>query len=248
MPHPTTAAFSILGMCGKGAQANGRRAQRKENIALSLSAARQFTMGHPCCVKAPPRILTAIALLTIARAADDLPRRAPGEAMDFEPGLLLNGPVPADPVADVPRLEAALIRAKKSAAEGERLFRAGVIAKVEAEKRALKVVRLAAELAAARMESAKIDLTAASKDFDAGSISRGALDAAKAALTSAIADATAAATEWQRAELAAAELNLSRHRKLLAAGIGSRMMVKRAEAQVATLKSKPAPAIPEAPE
>ena len=98
------------------------------------------------------------------------------------------------------------------------------------------------------MESARIDLTAVSKNFDAGSISREALDAAKAVLTSAIADATAAATEWQRAELAAAELNLSRHRKLLAAGIGSRMMVKRAEAQVATLKSKPAPAIPEGPE
>ena len=194
------------------------------------------------------RILAAIALLATARAADDLPRRAPGEAMDFEPGLLLNVPAPADPIADVPRLEATLIRARKIAAEGERLFRAGVIAKVEAEKRALKVVKLGADLAAARMESARLDFTAVRKGFDAGTISREALDAAKATLASAIAAANAAAIEWRRAELAAAELNLSRHRKLLASGIGSRTMVKRAEAQVATLKSKPAPAIPEEPD
>ena len=158
------------------------------------------------------------------------------------------GPAPAEPIADVPWLEAALIRAKKSAAEGERLFRAGVIAKVEAEKRALKVVKMGADLAAARMESARLDFTAGRKDFDAGSISREALDVAKAAFTSAITAANAAATEWQRAELSAAELNLSRHRKLLASGIGCRTMVKRAEAQVATLKSKPAPAIPEEPD
>ena len=187
----------------------------------------------------------AIALLAAARAADDLPRRTPGEAMDFEPGLLLDAPSAPDPIARVSRLEAALDRAKRSAADGERLFRGGVIAKVDAEKRTRKVVRLVSDLAAAREEAAKADLAAKRTDFDAGKITRQDLDAAQAALTAAASAAADAAAAWQRAELAAAELSLSRHRKLLAAGIGSRAMVRRAEAQLAALKGKPAPAVPQ---
>ena len=187
--------------------------------------------------------LLAIALPAIARAADDLPRRAPDEAMDFEPGLLTGIPLPRDPAAAVPRLEAALDRAKKNAAAGERLFRAGAIAKVDAERRALKVVRLGSELAAARAEAAKTELDAQRAQFDAGGISREARDASQAALDTATTAAAEAAAAWQRAELAAAELNLSRHRKLLAAGVGSRTMVRRAEAQLAALKGKPAPGV-----
>ena len=193
------------------------------------------------------RLLTtilAIALPAIARAADDLPRRAPGDAMDFEPGLLPDTPAAPDPATVEGRVEAALVRAKKNAAEGERLFRAGVIAKVDAEMRALKVVRLGSELAAARAETAKTELDAKRKEFDAGSITRESLDAAQSALDTATTAAADAAAAWQRAELAAAELNLSRHRKLLAAGAGSRTMVRRAEAQLAALKNKPAPAVP----
>lgn len=186
-------------------------------------------------------ILAVATLLVPARAADDLPRRAPGEAMDFEPGLLLpdltNPPGPADTPA---RLEAAIERAKKSAASGERMFRAGIIAKVEAEKRALKVVRLTAELASAHLAAAKAELEIKQAELAAGKISQEQREAAQAS-TDAAAEAAAKATAtWQRAQLAAAELNLSRQRQLLAAGIGSKSLVSRAQSQVAGLKSKPA--------
>ena len=191
------------------------------------------------------KVLATFILAATVRGADDLPRRAPGEAMDFEPGLLLTLPSPREPIAGVPRIEVALDRAKRSASEGERLFRAGAIAKVEAERRSLKVVRLLSDLAAAREEAAKADLEAKRAQLEAGTISQKAIAVAEAALVAAASDAAEAAATWQRAELTAAELNLSRHRKLLAAGIGSRTMVHRAEAQLAALKSKSAPAVPQ---
>ena len=190
------------------------------------------------------RLFTTIAaslLLASTHAADDLPRRAPGEAMDFEPGLLPDLAAAPDPTDTVPRIEAAIERAKKSAASGERLFRGGIIAKVEAEKRALKVVRLGADLAAARLETAKLDLAAKRAEFDAGKLSQEHLDAAQADTNAASEAATAATTAWQRAELAAAELHLSRQRQLLAAGVGSKSMVQRAQSQVAELRRKSAP-------
>ena len=192
--------------------------------------------------------ILVIALTAAAQGADELPRRAPNEAMDFEPGLLPDVPSPREPAAAVSRIEAALDRAKRNAAAGERLFRAGAIAKVDAENRALKVVRLESDLAAARAEAAGTDLAAKRVEFDAGRISRDTLEAAQAAHSAATTAAAETAARWQRAELAAAELNLSRHRKLLAAGIGSRTMVQRAQAQLAALKSKPAPAISPQPE
>ena len=190
------------------------------------------------------KVLATFILAATVRGADDLPRRTPGEAMDFEPGLLLTLPSPQEPIAGVPRIDADLDRAKRSASEGERLFRAGVIAKVEAERRSLKVVRLLSDLAAAREEAAKTDLDAKREQLETGTISRDAIAVAEAALLAATSDAAEAAATLQGAELAAAELNLSRHRKLLAAGIGSRTMVHRAEAQLAALKSKPAPTVP----
>ena len=189
------------------------------------------------------RGITAIAalLLTVAaRAADDLPRHAPGEQMDFEPGLLTGLPAQPDPIAAVPRLEAALDRAKRNAASGERLFRGGVIAKVEAERYALKVVRIEATLAAARAEAAKAALAEKRAELDAGKVPQTELEAAQTLMDTASAEAARAAAAWQRAELAAAELNLSRQRQLVAAGVGSRTMLQRAHAQVSALKSKPA--------
>ena len=195
-------------------------------------------------VKLFHKIIVFLTLVADACAVDDLPRRAPGEAMDFEPGLSLTVPFPREPIAGLPRLEATLAGAKRGAAEGERLFRAGVIAKVESEKRALKVVRIQSDLASARAETAASDLAEKRAQFEKGGISQEALDAAQAALDSATAASAEAAAEWRRAELVAAELNLSRHRKLLAAGVGSRAMVTRAQSQLAALKDKAAPAVP----
>ena len=183
----------------------------------------------------------AILLLASARAADDLPRRAPGDTMEFEPGLITGLPAQPDPATAVPRLEAALARAKQNAARSARLFRSGVIAKVEAERDALKVIRLEASLAAARAEAAKTAHEEKRVEFDAGKLSKEDLAAAQTLMDTASADSARAAAAWQRAELAAAELNLSRQRQLVAAGVGSRAMLQRAQAQVAALKGKAAP-------
>lgn len=193
------------------------------------------------------RILTAIAVsavLASAYAKDDLLRPAPSDAMDFEPGLLPGISSTPDPVSTVAKIEAALDRARKSAASGERMFRAGIIAKVESERRALRVIRLSADLAAARLEEAKIELAAKRADFDAGKLSNEQLDAAETIANEASEAAAKAAAEWQRAELDAAELNLSRQRQLLAAGVGSKSLVQRAQTQVEGLKSKSAPTSP----
>ena len=189
-------------------------------------------------------IIAAFALLVRAHADDELPLQAPRKAMELELGLLPDfpalpdlpaTPLPADSVA---RIEAALERAKKSAASGERMFRAGLIAKVEAEKRALKVVRLGADLAVARSEAAKLGLESKRAEFDGGKLSRQQLDAAQASADAASEAAAAAAAARDRAELADAEINLSRQRKLLAAGIGSKSLVAQAQSKLAALKNK----------
>ena len=183
-------------------------------------------------------ILAATALLASAQATDDLPKKDAGEAMDFEPSLLPDLSAAPDPANRVARIESALARAKGSAASGERMFRAGIIAKVEAERRALKVIRLESDLAAARLESAKLESTSKRAEFDAGKLAREPLDAAQASTDAAEQAANDAAAGWQRAELAAAELNLKRQRQLLAAGIGSKTLVSRAQSQIAGLKNK----------
>jgi len=62
--------------------------------------------------------------------------------------------------ADPARLEKELERAKKNASGAERLCRIGALAKVEAEQRALKVVRLESDLENARLAGAKEELIA----------------------------------------------------------------------------------------
>ena len=185
-------------------------------------------------------VIAASALIACAHAADQLPQKHADEPMDFEPGLLPNLDHAPAPIDSVSKLEAALERAKKGAASGERMFRAGIIAKVEAEKRVLKVVRLTADLAAARLEEAKSALADKRAEFDAGKLSQEQLDAAQASVDAAFEASTAAADAWKRAELAAAELNLSRQRQLLAAGIGNKSLVQRAVSEIAGLRSKAA--------
>src|SRR4051794_31350570 len=98
-----------------------------------------------------PFVLVLAATLS---AQEELPKD-PNEPMDIEPPLLIQEapnrnvvytrpdaaqPVPADP----DQIALALEKAKKTAASGERLYKSGVIAKVDAESRALKVIRLEA--------------------------------------------------------------------------------------------------------
>src|SRR6476660_8245270 len=101
----------------------------------------------------------------LAAQEEQLPKD-PSEPMDIEPPLLIQEApnqnivytTPTQeqkPQADPDQIAASLEKARKSAAAGERFFKAGIIAKVDAEKRALKVIRLEADLAEAKLEQAK---------------------------------------------------------------------------------------------
>lgn len=177
-------------------------------------------------------------------AEDELPTD-PGESLDIEPPLLIQempnrAPLPStpevEPEPDPDRIQIALEKAKKSAASGERLYKSGVIAKVEAENRSLKVIRLEMELAQAQLELAKQTVASQQSRFDTREISQSELEGAKTALVAATNAAQAAVTRRDRAELDAALLNLSRQKKLLALGSGRKSEVNRAEEKVAALQ------------
>jgi multidrug resistance efflux pump len=177
-------------------------------------------------------------------AEDQLPTD-PDESFDIEPPLLIQeipsrAPVQSSPAVetelDPERIQLALEKAKKSAAGGERLYKSGVISKVEAENRSLKVIRLEAQLAQAQLEHATQNVASQQSRFDAGEISQSELESAKTALVAATNAAQAATTQRDRAELDAALLNLSRQKKLLALGSGRKSEVSRAEEKVAALR------------
>ena len=179
-------------------------------------------------------------------AEEELPQD-PGEPLDIEPPLLIQEIPSRDPgqsnAAAAPQLgpeqiALALEKAKKSAAAGERLYRSGVIAKVESENRALKVVRLEADLANARLEAARENVVAQQSRFDAAEVSQSELEKAKAALAEATNEAAAATAQREKAELDAALLNLRRQKKLLAMGSGRKSEVSRAEEKVAALQQQ----------
>ncbi|MEY2494625.1 MAG: hypothetical protein QOJ45_1117 [Verrucomicrobiota bacterium] len=181
-----------------------------------------------------------------ALAQDELPKD-PSEPLDIEPPLLIQEtpnrnirqttPDVADQKElDPERITVALEKAKKSAASGERLYKSGIIAKVEAENRALKVIRLEADLAQANLELAQQNVAAQQTHFDAGEITQAELEAAKSGFLAATNEAQSAADRRDRAELDAAFLNLQRQKKLLAMGSGRKSEVNRAEEKVSALQ------------
>src|SRR5436190_4724101 len=178
-------------------------------------------------------------------AEDELPTD-PAEPLEIEPPLLIQE-IPSRDRApstlevserDPERIQIALESAKKSAASGERLFRSGVIAKLEAENRALKVVRLESDLANARLEVARQIVATQQSRFEAREISQSELEMVKSALVAATTEAVSATARRQKAELDAALLNLSRQKKLLALGSGRKSEVSRAEEKVAALQER----------
>jgi hypothetical protein len=190
---------------------------------------------------------TLSMILAASLLAEEELSQDPAEPLDIEPPLLIQEIPSREPVQSTPgvapeldpeRIQLALEKAKKSAASGERLFRSGVIAKVEAENRVLKVVRLEADLANARLEVAKQNIAAQQTRFDAAEIPAGELELAKSALAVATTDAASATAKREKAELEAALLNLSRQKKLLAMGSGRKSEVSRAEEKVAALQQQ----------
>lgn|SRR5689334_15477275 len=175
--------------------------------------------------------------------AQDVPKSDDDTSFDIEPPLLVkpwdlgsddseeNG---AQPGAG--KLAQQLEGAKKSAAAAARLVKTGVLAKVEAEQRALRVIRLESELAQAQMLAAQEQVTAQKARFAAGQTTQAEVDSAVAALAKASSAAQSAEETYHRAQLDAAALNLRRQRQLLALGSARKSDVARAEEKLARLQ------------
>jgi outer membrane protein TolC len=193
-------------------------------------------------------LFCAVVCLTAMVAAQELPKQETDDSFEVEPPLLIpdrsNEPLPDAGLApksvsnvDPDRLEKQLERAKKSAAGAQRLYKIGVLAKVEVEQRALRVVRLESDLENARLARAKEEIAQQEQKLAAGEISKADLAQAEAGLARAIEVAHAVAEKRQRAEVEAAEINLRRQQKLLALGSGRKSEVNRAEQKLAELKA-----------
>src|SRR5881296_4553010 len=186
-------------------------------------------------------LVTGFALAIAAWGADQSAGNKSEEpdSFDVEPPILKQNlsdePLPN---SDSARLEKQLERTKQNAAGAERLYKIGVLAKVEVEQRLLKVVRCESDLANARVARAKEEVAAQQAKLTVGESTKADLDAAKGTLAQLTEAAQIAAAKRERAELEAAEANVRRQQKLLKLGSGQKSDVIRAEERLAELKAQ----------
>jgi hypothetical protein len=184
--------------------------------------------------------VTLFALAMAAWAADQSAanKSEEPESFDVEPPILKQNlsdePLPN---GDMARLEKQLQRAKQNAAGAERLYKIGVLAKMEVEQRLLKVIRCESDLANARVARAKEELAERDSQLATGEITRDELESIKTALAQLTEAAQVATAKRERAELEAAEANLRRQQKLLKLGIAGKDDVDRAQEKLAELKA-----------
>lgn len=172
-------------------------------------------------------ILGAIGAVASALAAEEpkLPAPDAGLSQEIEPPPLFQNVARDDdsnspPARSVAAIEQDLARAQKRAASADRLVQAGIIAKVEAEERALKVVLLESLLALARLAEAQ-----------AGATKTNAAEIAR------LAEAVRVAAERKHsAEVEAATRHLERQKRLLALGSARKTDVHRAEEKLTRLQ------------
>ena len=190
-----------------------------------------------------PVALLATAMVTIAADPSARHKSDEPEAFDIEPPILKQNlsderlPAAGTPDAEVARLEKQLERAKRNADGAERLYKIGVLARVEVEQRLLKVVRTESDLASARVTQVKEKVDEEEYRVASGENAKDELDAAKATLAQLIETAEVAAAKRERAELEAAEANLRRQQKLLKLGSADKSDVDRAQERLAELKA-----------
>jgi len=190
-----------------------------------------------------PVMLLATAMVTVAADPSARTKSDEPEAFDIEPPILKQNlsderlPAAGTPDAEVARLEKQLERAKRNADGAERLYKIGVLARVEVEQRLLKVVRTESDLASARVTQVKEKVDEEEYRVASGENAKDELDAAKATLAQLIETAEVAAAKRERAELEAAEANLRRQQKLLKLGSADKSDVVRAQERLAELKA-----------
>src|SRR6266542_4112415 len=187
--------------------------------------------------------LLAAAIVTVAAYPSARNKSDEPEAFDIEPPILKQNisdarlPATGTPDAEVARLEKQLERAKRNTDGAERLYKIGVLAKVEVEQRLLKVVRTESDLASVRVTQVKEKVTEEPYRVASGENAKDELDAAKATLAQLTEAAQVAAAKRERAELEAAEANVRRQQRLLKLGSAGKSDVDRAEERLAELKA-----------
>jgi hypothetical protein len=186
-------------------------------------------------------LVTLLTSAMIGRAADQSSNSdEPGE-FDIEPPILKQNL--SDELADsgtpdggVARCEKKLERAKRNAAGAERLWKIGVLAKVEVEQRALKMIKCEAELASARVAQAKETVAEQEVRLASGEMTKQELDVAKAVLAQVIEAEQKAVAKRESAEVESAEANLRRQQRLLKLGSAHKSDVTNAEEKLAELR------------
>jgi hypothetical protein len=185
-----------------------------------------------------PVTLLALAMAVCAADQSAANKSEEPDSFDVEPPILKQNlsdePLPD---GDMARLEKQLQRAKQNAAGAERLYKIGVLAKMEVEQRLLKVVRCESDLANARVARAKEELAEKESQLATGEITKDELESIKTALAQLTEAAQVATAKRERAELEAAEANLRRQQKLLKLGIAGKDDVDRAQEKLAELKA-----------
>jgi multidrug resistance efflux pump len=189
--------------------------------------------------------VTIIATTIAVLAAEQLPQNESEEpdSFDIEPPILKQNlsddslSTTAAPSSDIARLEKQFERAKKSAASAERLCKNGILSKVEAEQRVLRVFRCECDLANARLAQAKDEVALQESRVAPDENAKAELDASKIALAQLTQAAELALKKRERAELDFAEANLRRQEKLLRLGSGQKSDVNRAQEKLAELKT-----------
>ena len=185
-----------------------------------------------------PVTLLALAMAVCAADQSGANKTEEPDSFDVEPPILKQNlsdePLPD---GDMARLEKQLQRAKQNAAGAERLYKIGVLAKMEVEQRLLKVVRCESDLANARVARAKEELAEKESQLATGEITTDELESIKTALAQLTEAAQVAMAKRERAELEAAEANLRRQQKLLKLGIAGKDDVDRAQEKLAELKA-----------
>lgn len=185
-----------------------------------------------------PVTLLALTMAVCAAEQSTGNKSEEPDSFDVEPPILKQNlsdePLPD---GDMARLEKQLQRAKQNAAGAERLYKIGVLAKMEVEQRLLKVIRCESDLANARVARAKEELVEKESQLATGEITRDELESIKTALAQLTEAAQVATAKRERAELEAAEANLRRQQKLLKLGIAGKDDVDRAQEKLAELKA-----------
>ncbi|HTL79803.1 MAG TPA: hypothetical protein VL136_10395 [Candidatus Babeliales bacterium] len=186
--------------------------------------------------------VTFLTSALIALAADQ-PNNSdePGE-FDVEPPILKQNlsdelAEAGTPDGDVARCEKKLERSKRNAEGAERLWKIGVLAKVEVEQRALKMIKCETELASARVVQAKGIVAEQESRVASGESTKQELEVAKATLAQLIDAEQKAVAKRETAEVEFAETNLRRQQRLLKLGSAHKSDVTNAEEKLAELKA-----------